>query len=424
MIDQLTRQVGGQFAKIKDHRADNSCYYLSDSLKGALAMFSLKDPSLLTFRQRFGQRQENLKRIFGLEQIPADTAMRESIDGVGPSDIQEVFNLPLSYVRQESLWKERQVLGGYTSIDNDGTQHYCSNKKSCPHCLVKKFRNDQEQYYHQMLGAVQTHPQHKEVSPVAGEAIVRQDGATKNDCEQNAAKRLIPKVRQMLPEDKLLFVADALYGTGPFIQLVQQANASFLITIKEGYVLVQAERLAKQNKLKEYAWSNGKTRSQVRYANSLILNGQHQEIRVNYLEYEQTEIKSGKTLYKSSWITDISVNEDNAKELVAVGRARWEIENETFNILKNQGYHMEHNYGHGKKYLATNFALLMLLAFLVDQIAQAKDAAFQLAWQVCQTKKNLWERIRQVFDLIPAVSMDAIYRFVAKKQQINYPLLE
>lgn len=81
--------------------------------------------------------------------------------------------------------------------------------------------------------------------------------------------------------------------------------------------------------------------------------------------------------------------EDNAKELVAVGRAQWKIENETFITLKNQGYHMEHNYGHGKKYLAINFALLMLLAFLVDQIAQAKDKAFQLAWQVCQTKKNL-----------------------------------
>ena len=163
---------------------------------------------------------------------------------------------------------------------------------------------------------------------------------------------------------------------------------------------------------------------QVRYANSLILNGQHQDIHVNYLEYEQTEIKSGKTLYKSSWITDIPVDEDNAKELVAVGRARWKIENETFNTLKNQGYHKEHNYGHGKKYLATNFALLMLLAFLVDQVTQAKDKAFQVAWQVCQTKKNLWEKIRQVFDLIPAVSMNAIYRFIAKEQQIDYPLLE
>jgi hypothetical protein len=63
--------------------------------------------------------------------------------------------------------------------------------------------------------------------------------------------------------------------------------------------------------------------------------------------------------------------------MVTVARTRWKIENETFNTLKNQGYHLEHNYGHGNKYLATNFAILTFLAFLTDQIAQALDTAFQ-----------------------------------------------
>src|SRR5262249_28730526 len=49
---------------------------------------------------------------------------------------------------------------------------------------------------------------------------------------------------------------------------------------------------------------------------------------------------------------------------------RWKIENETFNTLKNQGYHFEHNYGHGAQNLATVLALLMLLAFTIDQIQQ------------------------------------------------------
>ncbi len=45
------------------------------------------------------------------------------------------------------------------------------------------------------------------------------------------------------------------------------------------------------------------------------------------------------------------------------GRGRWKIENETFNTLKNQGYQLEHNYGHGQKHLATVFGLLMMLPF-------------------------------------------------------------
>ena len=182
--------------------------------------------------------------------------------------------------------------------------------------------------------------------------------------------------------------------------------------------------MARNNEFEPYSWSNGKTKSTARFANGLILNGQHQELLVNYVEYQQVDIQSGKTLYANAWITDIPITKANVKEIVAVGRSRWKIENETFNTLKNQGYHFEHNYGHGKKYLATNFALLMFLAFLVDQITQALDFAFRKAWAKSGSKKNLWEKIRQVFDLMPALSMNAIYKFIAKGPSLDFPLLE
>jgi hypothetical protein len=119
----------------------------------------------------------------------------------------------------------------------------------------------------------------------------------------------------------------------------------------------------------------------------------------------------------------LTITEGNAREMVAVARTRWKIENETFNTLKNQGYHLEHNYGHGTKYLATNFAILTFLAFLTDQIAQCLDNAFQKALEITKTKKALWEKVRQVFDLLPALSMNAIYRFIALNRQANHPLL-
>ena len=100
------------------------------------------------------------------------------------------------------------------------------------------------------------------------------------------------------------------------------------------------------------------------------------------------------------------------------------IENETFNTLKKQGYHLEHNYGHGKKNLATNFMLLTFLAFLVDQIAQQLDKDFQRAKQASKTLKGLWEKVRSVFYLLPTTSMSAIYRFITKKEQVKIPPLE
>jgi hypothetical protein len=110
-------------------------------------------------------------------------------------------------------------------------------------------------------------------------------------------------------------------------------------------------------------------------------------------------------------------------KLVKIGRSRWKIENETFNTLKNQGYNLEHSYGHGKKNLSTNFMLLTFLAFLTDQIAQKLDKNFEKALNYCVSKKKLWEKVRQVFDLLPCMSMNVIYRFIAKDIIIDFPLL-
>ena len=70
---------------------------------------------------------------------------------------------------------------------------------------------------------------------------------------------------------------------------------------------------------------------------------------------------------------------DNVDVIMRGGRARWKIENETFNTLKNQGYHLEHNYGHGEQNLSVVFAMLMMLAFLVDQTQQLCCPVFQAA---------------------------------------------
>ena len=424
MIDTLIKQVGEFFTKIKDHRRSNAHYKLTDCLKGAFAMFSLKDPSLLIFRKNYEQREENLGRIYGLESIPEDTALRQAIDGIKPDSFHGLFPELMETIKSEGIWESRKVLGNYIAVSVDGTGHYCSGKKSCEHCMIKNLKNGKQQFYHQKLAAVQMHPEVKTVFPVGTEAIVKQDGATKNDCEQNAAKRLLPRISTQYAMDLILYVMDALYATGPMIKLIKSLNSSFLIGIKEGYVLIQAAKLAAEGKLQQATWSDGKTKGIAKFTNGLILNGQHQEILVNYVEFQQINIATGKVIFFSSWITDIEITHDNVRELVKVGRSRWKVENETFNTLKNQGYHLEHSYGHGKKYLATNFAILMFIAFLVDQIAQALCHAFITAWEFCKSKKQLWEKVRQVFDLLPAKSMSAIYRFIAKGKQIDYPLLE
>jgi len=432
MIDNLLRGIKSFFFNdVKEHRYKNSQKPLSDYLMSAFAMFHLKDPSLHHYRLNYAEREPNLKRIYDIHNLPSDSAMREGIDGILPEDIQAAFKVPLQTLEDTGIMEEYRVLGGYNCVLFDATEQYCSCKTSCPDCLTREYRNKegeitQTTYHHQALSGVIAHYNHKEVFPVACEAIVKQDGITKNDCELSAVKRLLPTVGTMLPKTKydLVGVFDSLYPTGPLLRQLSEMNMRFVIGIKDGYVLVQVAKLKKENKLHQFEWMTEKRdKCIVRYCNALILNGANQDIEVNYFEFEQFNEKGEKTFY-GSWITDFVIADDNGEELVKVGRSRWKIENETFNTLKNQGYHLEHSYGHGKKYLATNFMLLTFLAFFVDQVAQKLDKAFDRALKYCKTKKKLWEKVRQVFDLLPCMSMNVIYRFVAREIFIDFPLLE
>ncbi len=131
-----------------------------------------------------------------------------------------------------------------------------------------------------------------------------------------------------------------------------------------------------------------------RFVNDIPLNASNPDVQVNFIEY--WEHGDGK-LQHFSWVTDLRVNKRNVYRLMQGGRARWKIENETFNTLKNQGYNFEHNYGHGTKNLSVVFAMLMMLAFLVDQTQQLCCALFQAVWAKLGSKRRLWERMRALF---------------------------
>ena len=425
MIDKIIQLVRDGFQNVSDQRRNNSSYTMPNLLSLAFAMFHLKDSSLSTFREQFSVRAENLSRVYGVDKLCGDTALREGIDEVPPEELQGFFKPMLNFIRAQGVLKERHVLGDFTVVSVDGTGHYCSGTKGCPQCMIKNHRNAKTTYYHQLLGAVAVHPDQSTVFPVACEAIVKQDGSTKNDCELNASKRIIPQVRKALGEEKIIAVFDALYINGPHIKALKAENMSYIIGSKgQTYVDIQVEHLRKGNKLQNLNWQTEDKICTANFANGLILNGQHQEILTNYFEYIETDKKTGEQIFYSTWITDIEITTENIKELIAVARSRWKIENETFNTLKNQGYHLEHNYGHGKKYLATNFAILTFLAFLTDQIAQHLDKSFQEAKAVCKTFKALWEKIRSIFYLLPTMSMNAIYRFIIKQRQVKMPALE
>lgn len=422
MFDYLINVVRTSIEKLKDHRTIEPIYSLSDALMSSFAMFSLKDPSVLSFVENYPARKENLEQIYQINSVPSEQGLRKILDPLNPGELLGTFAAIYSEEQVNKTVESFQCflsLGGYTAIAIDGTDYFCSNNVSCPHCLIRKLKTG-EQYYHQLAGACIVHPSKDTVFPVFAEPITRQDGSKKNDCEYNAVKRLLPKISQVLPTVKHLLLLDGLFATGPVIRLALFYRMDFISVIKEGYVLVQAQRLEQNDDLKCKTWYRNKhLKCTSKWANGLILNGANQDIIVNYVEYEEIDTRTGKTVYSGKWISSLTIDETIIKEFVKTARTRWKIENQTFDTLKNHGYNLEHNYGHGKQFLSSVFALMMFLAFLVDQLTQTLDKTFQKARKEANTARDFWQKVRVLFDFIPCISMNLIYQIIARDIKIR-----
>ena len=242
------------------------------------------------------------------------------------------------------------------------------------------------------------HPDKSQVLPLFPEPITRQDGTSKNDGESKASKRLLPGLREALLHLPLIVVEDSLSADGPHIKLLKQLKYHYIIVVKPSDQPSLFEAIQKRLKSGQYEEFEEEDKAGIlrgyRWMNGLPFNKSHPDIRVNYLDY--WEIREGKES-NFSWITDLELRRDNVYQVMRGGRGRWKIENELFNTLKNQGYQLEHNYGHGQKHLATVFGLLMMLAFLVDQVQELCCNLFNAARQQCRSKTSLWDKVKGLF---------------------------
>ena len=132
----------------------------------------------------------------------------------------------------------------------------------------------------------------------------------------------------------------------------------------------------------------------------------------NYFFKERNISSDGKTKFHCSWVTDITIDKDNIKKLVIGGRTRWKIENENFNTLKNQGYHIEHNFGHGKKNASYNFLLLNLLAFFMHQIFELTDLLYQKCRNTFSARKEYWNQLRCTIRILVFFTWDGLLMFI------------
>ena len=240
--------------------------------------------------------------------------------------------------------------------------------------------------------------------PLDVEEVRNSDGQDKQDCELNAAKRLIPRLRQEHPQLPLMIGGDDLSCHEPFIAQVRALRLHHVFVCQplsplELYAWV--EDLERLGGCEKGQWHEGPACRRrffpYRIARSVPLTAAR---RVGGTVVEVWEHnRGGQQLYHNAWFTDLEVTADKVAAIVRIGRSRWKIENEQCNGQKNHGYKLEHNYGHGQQTLSRVFYLLNLLACIAPMLLERGDRLYQRCLATT-SRRELWHTLRAAMHMM------------------------
>lgn len=411
-------------------KGKNKHYAVVDAALGAFAVFFTQSPSFLAYQRDMQARkgQNNAHTLFGLQAIPTDNQIRALLDPVDPQLMVPLFHHGLATLEQT------QQLAAFRSWQNrllvalDGTQYFASQKISCPHCSTQTHASGTTTYSHRMLTPVIVAPGQAKVIPLPPEFIVPQDGHDKQDCENAAAKRWLRQYAKYYRAYGLTILGDDLYSNHPMCEVLVEEQVPFILVCKPASHPTLYAQLADRELGQDlhqvthrHHTAQGLALYTYRYASQLPLRATADAIAVNWCELTITT-EQGTRLYQNAFITPEPITQKNVASIVAAGRTRWKVENENNNTLKTKGYHLEHNFGHGKQHLASLLATFNILAFLLHTLLDLLDAKYRLLRQTLATRKTFFDDLRALTRYICFASWAQLLDFMLQGLEVVLPL--
>jgi hypothetical protein len=289
--------------------------------------------------------------------------------------------------------------------------------------------NGEITYYHSAITPVIVAPGQKHAIALRPEFIVPQDGQVKQDCEIAAAKRWLDKeaARYLTGlNHNVTYLGDDLYAHQPFCRRVLLQRSHFLFTCKPDshtHLYSWLAGLEQNGDLRTVSMrvKNAKGHWEehtYRYAKDVPLVEGEGALKVNWCEVTITG-KQRQKPYHNAWVTDWKLDDETVASVVATGRCRWKIENENNNTLKTKGYHLEHNFGHGKKHLSSLLAAMNMLALLTHTFLHYGDDAYRLIRATLPTRKTFFDDIRALLRYHCFASWEQMMDFMLRGLEIG-----
>ena len=291
-------------------------YTMADIGLSAFSLFFMGSPSFLAHQRALaeGQGRSNCQTLFGISAIPSDNYIRQMLDGAPTAAFDPLF---LKAIETPGVLAPFQRLGGRILIALDGTEHHCSRKVHCARCSTRQRSDGGTEYFHAFLGASIVAPGHQHVLPLPPEFIVPQDGAEKQDCERNAAKRWLARHGASLAHAaaglsrrrSVRLPADRRGHPGRRRQFHPDLQAQLAPDHQRISAWRQAAR-APRDGLKR----GKRTTTIYRWLADVPLRDSADALAVNWFSIEMFNAK-GKRTYHNSFVTDLPVTAGTVAEL-------------------------------------------------------------------------------------------------------------
>jgi len=421
-FDHLIERLRCVAAALPDPRTgENVIFAMADIALSAFAVFFTQSPSFLSYQCAMEQARgrNNARSLFQVERIPTDNHIRQTLDPVEPHHLFSLFDDLHRAFDQAGLLEAMRAAHRTQLIALDATWYFSSQNIHCPNCSCLRHAEGQTTHYHSAITPVIVSPGHSQVVPLRPEFITPRDGQVKQDCEIAAAKRWLAAHAERYSTGNDTLLGDDLYAHQPFCRQVLLHSFHFLFTCKPAshaslYQWVEALEPGRQLhslKLRLKGKSNRWEHHHYRWANNVPLTDSDDALKVNWCELTITDAQET-VLYRNAFITDWPITADTVAGLVAAGRARWKIENESNNVLKNRGYHLEHNFGHGKKHLSSLLATMNLLAFGLHTLLELDDASYRLIRATLGARRTFFEHVRTLTSYLHFESWERLMDFM------------
>lgn len=276
----------------------------------------------------------------GLMEMPHADTLNYYLERLSPACLADVRKrMVKSLIRKKSFYRSK-LLGKYWRIIIDGTGLFYFREKHCENCLVTTITREEEgkevkqkRYYHKVLEAKLVLAPGIIISLDTEFIENENEDVSKNDCELNAAKRLLERLSRNYPRLPICLQGDALYAVEPIMKLCRE----------HGWKYILAQKATRQKVLAEsYEWiasgggaerveGIGKEKGMGEYVNHVEETaGKKEEANMYRYRYE-TDESGKKEIHEFQWITNLEVTKKNLEEMIEAGRGRWKIENEGFN---------------------------------------------------------------------------------------------